>query len=190
MKNLNKKFSLYLMGFMTVLGFINFGLGGAASASTCSIPNIVDHNVTYTPRYYSQNILNGFGNVIATRGFCTRVSINGDYNGWYRFAVVVQDTVDVPANAYRNDDQGQVTMQYTTPGTNVWHNLVSDQNSANFTPNQSTNGNVWYSQWFHAVIHGSPRAFTFRESYSTHYSTNVGPWSWATYNTGTYFISK
>jgi len=177
---MHKRITLLFLSLASTLGFLNVALGGSASASSCILGSFSNHGTTYLGRSYSAIIYSPGGTRVAGRDNCAVVGVSGDPNGWYQFVVTVQDTWDVAsglANVY-NDDTGYSLLQYTTPGTTVWHDSVMDRNSADFAPNESNYGNTWYSPWYHVVLDGPPQNFNWRFLVSTHYKLN-NVWQWS-----------
>ena len=95
---------MFIMSFALIMGIVNVKFMGNAKASSCVLTNLNNHGVTYFQRYYNFDLKNGFGKPIVNRQACSIVAIDGDPNGWYRFAVYAQDTNDVAYNSYRDDD--------------------------------------------------------------------------------------
>ena len=178
---LKRKISLFAIGLASMLGTLNLGFVSSASASTCAISNKTNHGVTYFTRTIVYTVKNNLGAKIADRAACMNIIIDGNPNGSYRFLGYVQDTVDTRGEQFSNDDQGYAQIQYTTPGTTVWHSVVYDRNSADFLINESTGGAVWSSQVFYAPTHGHPSGFKWRLKMTTHYKWGLDPsWNWHT----------
>lgn len=105
-------------------------VGGAdpAAASTCILP--VRGTAPTAPVTVTWATISPQNN----RQICFNMAIEGRKGDrYYRLWFDTQDLIDTGAGA--GNDKWGLCVQYTTPGTSVWHSAACDQNSADFLKN-------------------------------------------------------
>lgn len=148
---MRRLFASFAFALLAIGGII--GLNPVrADASPCNIPAVTNpstghvfNTLSYTPAFTGHST-------------CFNVWVVGQVGSYYIFQGRVQDTID-PSGSF---DEGRVTLQWRTPGTSPWVDLVWDKNSADWNSNQSLNGAVWTSPNLHHVFNGAPNTFQFR----------------------------
>ena len=171
MRRLRTRLGALALGLLGLLGVVALtALPASASPNKCVF--ISDHGVNYLPTEY-EFFWGSSGTVYSKKG-CFNIAVKGTgVPNEYYFQVEAQDMLEQPWASSQGDDLGVTQIQYRTPGSSVWHDWTSDQNSADWNVAWGT------SATYNIIIHGRPEQWVWRVKSTAHYAPCCNfTWIW------------